>query len=114
LANVPTLPVYFASRVEKNGICLDPFVGSGTTGMVCSHLDRRFIGRLANDQVLTLEFAEPLADTQPVLVIYGPPDFCTDLLTDMPWRNAANWVRPAVMKYARLSVPPYRIKAGNE
>jgi site-specific DNA-methyltransferase (adenine-specific) len=28
----------------KNGICLDPFMGSGTTGIACKNLNRNFIG----------------------------------------------------------------------
>lgn len=27
-----------------NGICLDPFTGSGTTGMACRYEQRQFIG----------------------------------------------------------------------
>ena len=28
----------------KNGIVLDPFMGSGTTGVACKKLNRRFMG----------------------------------------------------------------------
>jgi site-specific DNA-methyltransferase (adenine-specific) len=28
----------------KNGICLDPFIGSGTTGVACANTGRKFIG----------------------------------------------------------------------
>jgi DNA modification methylase len=28
----------------KDGVCLDPFIGSGTTGVACQQLGRNFIG----------------------------------------------------------------------
>ena len=35
---------FIATYTDKNDIVLDPFMGSGTTGMACKKLDREFIG----------------------------------------------------------------------
>lgn len=35
---------------EPNDIVLDPFMGSGTTGVACKHLNRNFIGIELNDK----------------------------------------------------------------
>jgi DNA modification methylase len=32
------------ATVESGGVCLDPFMGSGTTGVACAKLGRKFIG----------------------------------------------------------------------
>ena len=59
-------------------------------------LDRRFIGRLANDQVLTLEFAEPLADTQPVLVIDGWVEYPYSQTMFAAWQAQADYRAPTL------------------
>jgi len=33
-----------ASSVPDDGLTLDPFMGSGTTGVACAQLGRRFVG----------------------------------------------------------------------
>lgn len=33
-----------AMRIPKDGLCLDPFLGSGTTAVACEQLGRRWIG----------------------------------------------------------------------
>lgn len=39
------LPEFFIKLMtEKGDVVYDPFMGSGTTGIVCNHLDREFIG----------------------------------------------------------------------
>ena len=39
-------PIWLMTQVVKwtAGLCADPFMGSGTTGVACMKLDRRFIG----------------------------------------------------------------------
>ena len=32
------------ATVEPHALCLDPFMGSGTTGVACAKLGRKFIG----------------------------------------------------------------------
>lgn len=40
-----TLPEFcIIAGCPKNGIVLDPFMGSGTTALVCQKLGRKFIG----------------------------------------------------------------------
>ena len=34
---------------KKDSIVLDPFMGSGSTGVACKNLDRKFIGIELND-----------------------------------------------------------------
>jgi site-specific DNA-methyltransferase (adenine-specific) len=41
---LPMIEKIVASIVEPGGVALDPFMGSGTTGVACMKLDRRFIG----------------------------------------------------------------------
>jgi site-specific DNA-methyltransferase (adenine-specific)/modification methylase len=41
---------YIVETVPKNGIVLDPFMGSGTTGVACVELGRRFIGIEINEK----------------------------------------------------------------
>ncbi|MFW9825009.1 MAG: DNA-methyltransferase [Candidatus Thorarchaeota archaeon] len=43
-----------SSSSNEGDLVLDPFVGSGTTGIVCSILKRRFIGIDSNDEYLKL------------------------------------------------------------
>jgi site-specific DNA-methyltransferase (adenine-specific) len=39
------LPEFFVKLFSKEGdLVCDPFVGSGTTGVVCTRLNRKFIG----------------------------------------------------------------------
>lgn len=33
-----------ACSTDSDGLVLDPFMGSGSTGVACMHLDRRFLG----------------------------------------------------------------------
>lgn len=42
-------PLYLIERIilastKENDVVLDPFMGSGTTGVVCKQLSRKFIG----------------------------------------------------------------------
>lgn len=41
---VPLMEALLADFTEVGGIILDPFMGSGTTGVACHHLQRKFIG----------------------------------------------------------------------
>jgi site-specific DNA-methyltransferase (adenine-specific) len=38
----------------KDGVCLDPFMGSGTTGMACARLGREFIGIELNPEYVAI------------------------------------------------------------
>ena len=37
-------------NTEKGDMVLDPFMGSGTVGDVCKHLDRKYIGIEIDDE----------------------------------------------------------------
>ena len=39
---------------KKNQVILDPFMGSGTTGIACLNTDRKFIGIEINDYYFSL------------------------------------------------------------
>jgi len=41
---IDLLNLLIAQWVKHNGICLDPFMGSGTCGVACANLGRSFIG----------------------------------------------------------------------
>lgn len=41
---LPLMEKIVSSVVPSSGICLDPFMGSGTTGVACAKLGRKFIG----------------------------------------------------------------------
>ena len=41
---VPLLECIIADCVPDGGVVLDPFIGSGTTGVACKNLNRNFIG----------------------------------------------------------------------
>lgn len=59
-------------------------------------LDRRFIGRLATDQVLTLEFAHTLDGTQPVLVIDGWVEYPYSQTMFAAWQAQADYRAPTL------------------
>ena len=41
---LPLINKLVHTSVSPHGVCLDPFMGSGTTGVACMNLDRKFIG----------------------------------------------------------------------
>lgn len=59
-------------------------------------LDHRFIGRLAADQVLTLEFAAPLTDRRPVLVIDGWVEYPYSQTMFAAWQAGAGYRAPTL------------------
>lgn len=70
-ATFPTeLPEYFIKNCPSANIILDPFSGSGTTGVACAKLGRRFLGfeidpkytQLANDRIAATERGVTLAE----------------------------------------------------
>jgi len=59
-------------------------------------LDRRFIGRLANEQVLILEFAQALEGARPVLVIDGWVEYPYSQTMFAAWQAQAGWRAPTL------------------
>jgi tetratricopeptide (TPR) repeat protein len=59
-------------------------------------LDRRFIGRLARDQVLTLEFAQPLAGERPVLMLDGWVEYPYSQTLFAAWQAGADYRAPTL------------------
>jgi len=59
-------------------------------------LDRRFIGRLATAQVLTLEFAQALDAAQPVLVIDGWVEYPYSQTMFAAWQAGARFDAPTL------------------
>ncbi|MEZ5541570.1 MAG: hypothetical protein R3F42_05945 [Pseudomonadota bacterium] len=59
-------------------------------------LDSRFIGRLAHEQVLTLEFAQPLAAADPVLVLDGWVEYPYSQTMFAAWQAGADYRAPTL------------------
>ncbi len=59
-------------------------------------LDRRFIGRLANEQVLTLEFSTPLDGKQAVLMIDGWVEYPYSQTMFAAWQAQADYRAPTL------------------
>jgi Tfp pilus assembly protein PilF len=59
-------------------------------------LDRRFIGRLAADQVLTLEFAQALEGAAPVLMLDGWVEYPYSQTMFAAWQAQADWRAPTL------------------
>ncbi|MGB5260993.1 MAG: FG-GAP-like repeat-containing protein, partial [Gammaproteobacteria bacterium] len=59
-------------------------------------LDHRFIGRLATEQVLTLEFAQPLDAAQPVLMLDGWVEYPYSQTMFAAWQAQADWRAPTL------------------
>jgi tetratricopeptide (TPR) repeat protein len=59
-------------------------------------LDRRFIGRLAGEQVLTLEFTPALDGAQPVLMIDGWVEYPYSQTMFAAWQAQADWRAPTL------------------
>jgi site-specific DNA-methyltransferase (adenine-specific) len=71
-------PIELLSRIisssSNEGDCiLDPFVGSGTTGVVCSMLNRRFIGIDTNKDYLNLTI-ERFKDRKKDKLLFSPQE----------------------------------------
>lgn len=45
------------TKTPTDGIVLDPFMGSGTTGMACKKTNRKFIGIELNEEYLKIAVA---------------------------------------------------------
>ncbi len=58
--------------------------------------DRRFIGRLAADETLTLEFAQPLDGDRPVLVIDGWVEYPYSQTMFAAWQAGADYRAPTL------------------
>ena len=61
------------SSTKENDIILDPFVGSGTTGVIAKRLNRKFIGIDSESEYLDiakkrLESAQRIKNNEPAIV----------------------------------------------
>jgi hypothetical protein len=59
-------------------------------------LDRRFIGRLASEQILTLEFARAIDTGTPVLMIDGWVEYPYSQTMFAAWQARADWQAPTL------------------
>ncbi|MHA2087928.1 MAG: DNA-methyltransferase, partial [Promethearchaeota archaeon] len=59
-----------ASSNEED-LILDPFTGSGTTGIVCSILNRKFIGIDSNEEYLNIAIKR-FKDTRKSKLLFSP------------------------------------------
>jgi site-specific DNA-methyltransferase (adenine-specific) len=63
---LPLLLDWIAKFTEPGELVLDPFCGSGTTGVACERLGRRFIGIEKNPNYLDLAYSRIAAANLPV------------------------------------------------
>ena len=73
-----TFPVGLPSKaiqgwVQDDGVVLDPFMGSGTTGVACMNLDRKFIGIEIDERYFQIA-CERIERAQQQLKLFGGND----------------------------------------